>query len=174
MLETDPYGNFMLNGFDYGTARNLARIGMLYLTVPDTREADRKKVIELFRDQEGIAAVLTPDEFSKYGLPQPADYEQMADLVLVAKDGYGVGGGAVGENVVVASEATLGTHGFLSTNPRMNATFIISGAGIRKGETIESVENIDVSPTIAKLLGVEFKGVDGRAVTEAFAESAAK
>lgn len=145
-------------------------IGMLYLTVPDTRDADRKKVIELFRDREGIAAVLTPEEFSKYGLPQPADYPQMADLILVAKDGYGVGASASGDEFVVASEATLGTHGFLSTNPRMNATFIISGAGIRRGQTIESVENIDISPTIARLLGVDFSGVDGRAVTEAFAE----
>ena len=31
MLETDPYGNFLLSGYDYGTARNWARIGMLYL-----------------------------------------------------------------------------------------------------------------------------------------------
>jgi len=31
MLETDPYGNFLLTGYDYGTARNWARIGMLYL-----------------------------------------------------------------------------------------------------------------------------------------------
>ncbi|MEZ4586745.1 MAG: serine hydrolase [Gemmatimonadales bacterium] len=31
MLETDPYGNFLLTGYDYGTARNWARLGMLYL-----------------------------------------------------------------------------------------------------------------------------------------------
>ena len=31
VLETDPYGNFLLNGYDYGTARNWARLGMLYL-----------------------------------------------------------------------------------------------------------------------------------------------
>jgi CubicO group peptidase (beta-lactamase class C family) len=31
VLETDPYGNFLLTGYDYGTARNWARIGMLYL-----------------------------------------------------------------------------------------------------------------------------------------------
>jgi len=31
MLETDPYGNFLLTGYDYGTARNWARIGMLYM-----------------------------------------------------------------------------------------------------------------------------------------------
>jgi CubicO group peptidase (beta-lactamase class C family) len=31
VLETDPYGNFIMTGFDYGTARNLARIGLLHL-----------------------------------------------------------------------------------------------------------------------------------------------
>lgn len=31
VLEPDPYGNFVLTGYDYGTARNWARIGMLYL-----------------------------------------------------------------------------------------------------------------------------------------------
>lgn len=30
VLETDPYGNFLLTGYDYGTARNWARLGMLY------------------------------------------------------------------------------------------------------------------------------------------------
>ena len=31
VLETDPYGNFLISGYDYGTARNWGRIGMLYL-----------------------------------------------------------------------------------------------------------------------------------------------
>jgi CubicO group peptidase (beta-lactamase class C family) len=31
VLETDPWGNFLLTGYDYGTARNWARIGLLYL-----------------------------------------------------------------------------------------------------------------------------------------------
>jgi CubicO group peptidase (beta-lactamase class C family) len=30
-LETDPYGNFLLQGFEFGTGRNWARLGMLYL-----------------------------------------------------------------------------------------------------------------------------------------------
>lgn len=30
VLETDPYGNFIMSGFDYGTARNWARLGLLY------------------------------------------------------------------------------------------------------------------------------------------------
>jgi CubicO group peptidase (beta-lactamase class C family) len=31
VLETDPWGNFLLSGYDYGTVRNWARLGLLYL-----------------------------------------------------------------------------------------------------------------------------------------------
>jgi CubicO group peptidase (beta-lactamase class C family) len=31
LLETDPYGNFLLNGYELGTGRDWARLGMLYL-----------------------------------------------------------------------------------------------------------------------------------------------
>ncbi len=31
VLETDPYGNFVMTGYDYGTARNWARVGLLYM-----------------------------------------------------------------------------------------------------------------------------------------------
>jgi len=31
VLETDPYGNFIMTGYDYGTPRNWARLGLLYL-----------------------------------------------------------------------------------------------------------------------------------------------
>lgn len=31
VMETDPFGNFLLTGYDYGTARNWGRLGLLYL-----------------------------------------------------------------------------------------------------------------------------------------------
>ena len=31
VLETDPFGNFLITGYDYGTARNWARLGLLYV-----------------------------------------------------------------------------------------------------------------------------------------------
>lgn len=141
-------------------------IAMLYLTVPDKRDEDRKKVIELFQNREGIADILTAEEFRKFGLPLPHEYPQMADLILVAKDGYGFNGTAVGEDFVIASDTTLGTHGFLSTNPKMNATFIASGAGIPRGAKIPPIENIQVAPTIARLLGLKLAGADGKALFE--------
>lgn len=140
-------------------------IGMVYLTVPDKIAEDKQKVIELFRDREGIAAILTPEEFQKHGLPHPKDYTQMADLILVAKDGYGINATATGDDYVITSETTLGTHGFLSTNPKMNATFIASGNAIQPGVTMDGMENIDVAPTIGRLLGVELKAT-GKPLTQ--------
>lgn len=139
-------------------------IAMVYLTVPESREADRAKVVELFGKAEGIADVVLPADFKKYGLPQPSEYPPMADIVLSAKDGYGFNGTATGEEFVVKSEGTLGTHGFLSTNERMQATFIASGNSVRRGDRIGVIENIDIAPTIAKLFGVPLESADGRAL----------
>ena len=41
VLETDPYGNFLLSGYDYGTARNWARSGH---AVPERRRVDGRAV----------------------------------------------------------------------------------------------------------------------------------
>ena len=57
---------------------------LVYLTDPRTKEQDRVKVVELFRDMDGVAEVLQPDSFAKLGLPEPEKNAQMADLILVA------------------------------------------------------------------------------------------
>lgn len=139
-------------------------IAMVYLTVPESREQDRAKVVELFRNAEGIADVVLPNDFKKYGLPQPSEYPPMADIVLSAKDGYGFNGTATGDEFVVKSEGTPGTHGFLSTNERMHATFIANGNGVRRGDRIGVMNNIDLAPTIAKLFGVSFEAADGKPI----------
>ncbi len=49
VLETDPYGNFLLTGYDYGTARNWTRLGLLYL-----------------RDGVWLGQRLLPEGFAKF------------------------------------------------------------------------------------------------------------
>ena len=65
-----------------------------------------------------------------------------------------------------APEGSLGTHGYISSDPDIQALFIASGRGIKPGAKLKSVDNVDVAPTAAKLLGVELKNVDGRVLTE--------
>ena len=136
---------------------------LVYLTVPETADADRAKVAELFRGKEGIARVLTPDDYPPLGLPTPRESRQAPDLVLAAEDGYGFAGDATGDEFVVAGEGTPGTHGFLSTNPKMNAVFVASGAGVAPGK-LGVIDNADVAPTVARLLGVDLPGATGKPI----------
>jgi predicted AlkP superfamily pyrophosphatase or phosphodiesterase len=145
-------------------------IGMVYLTDPETAEADRATVRRLFGDAEGIAAVVEPGDFARYHLPRPGDHPGMADLILAAKDGYAIAGAATGEEFVVPNAATTGAHGYLSTEPKMNALFVASGSGIRAGVRPEAIDNVDVAPTVANLLGIRLDGAQGRILEEILAD----
>jgi predicted AlkP superfamily pyrophosphatase or phosphodiesterase len=145
-------------------------IGLVYCTDPGSAPADRQRVLELFAGNEGVTEVLRPDRFAEYGLPHPREYVQAPDLVLVAKDGYGVSGTATGEAFVglgAELRVSAGSHGFVSKEPKMNAVCVVSGAGIRPGVTLSNVENIDVAPTAARLLGLTDFSADGRVLKEA-------
>jgi len=148
-------------------------IAMVYLTNPDTRNDDRSKVMELMRSQEGVAEILTPDTFAALGLPGPTENPHMCDLILAASEGYAFGNEARGEDVV--TEVTLaagnqGHHGFLSRNPKMNASFIAWGRRIKPGVNLGIIDNVDVAPTLAKLFGQSLTDADGRVLTEMLAD----
>ena len=163
-------GLLSVEGGKVATARAFAipegGSALVYLTSPDTSAADREKVIAAFKNAEGIDAVLTPDAFAEYGLPTPTQSRQAPDIVLAAKDGYGFNGDATGEEFVTTNEGTPGTHGFLSTNPRMNAVFVAAGAGIQPRTRLGVIENTSVAPTIATLLGVSLPDVDGQPLND--------
>lgn len=148
-------------------------IGLVYCTDPGQAPADREKFKELFAGQEGVADILLPDRFAEHGLPHPREYNQAPDAVLVAKDGYSVSGSAEGDTLIAANteaKTALGSHGFISTMPKMNALCILSGSGIRSGVKLAAVENIDIAPTIAKLLGLEKFAADGKVLSAALKE----
>ena len=147
--------------------------GMIYLTDLQTREADRKQVVELLRGKKGVADIIGPEQYAALGLPSPEKNSGMADLVLVAREGYAVSGSATGDDFVVAVTGTTshGYHGYLASNPKMNAIFIAAGRGIKRGVKIGLVDNINVAPTTAHLLGQELTGVDGRILTEILMKS---
>jgi predicted AlkP superfamily pyrophosphatase or phosphodiesterase len=59
-----------------------------------------------------------------------------------------------------------GSHGHDPEGQNMSATFLADGPGIRQNRTIPRVRNIDVAPTIMRLLGVEPAEMDGRVLHE--------
>lgn len=145
--------------------------GMIYLTDPSTAEQDRATVRKLFEGAEGIVGVLGPDEFARHHYPLPGDHPAMADLVLVAKEGYTVNGSAAGDEFVSANPSTTGSHGFLATEPKMNALFVAAGAGIKPGVKLATVDNVDLAPTAAKLLGSSLDQATGRVLSEILEEA---
>src|SRR5262249_28431598 len=118
-----------------------------------------------FAKLEGIDRVVGENEFAALGLPLPSESNQGPDLVLAAKQDYQFEN-RMGEEVITRVPAGRGTHGFPNNDPAMQAIFIAWGAGIKRGSRIASINNTDVAPTVAKLLGLEMKNVQGRVLQE--------
>jgi len=52
----------------------------------------------------------------------------------------------------------------------MKALCVLSGAGICAGAHLPTVENIDIAPTIARLLGLEYPLSDGKPLIAALTD----
>jgi predicted AlkP superfamily pyrophosphatase or phosphodiesterase len=143
---------------------------LVYLDDRATADADRAKLLELFRGVEGVERVVEPTDFPRWNLPVPGGKSPQApDLVLAAKTGYAFAGVPSGGDVVapvVMGRHNVGYHGFPADDPRMNAVFVAAGRGVRVGARIGTVENVDLAPTVARLLGLEMPGVDGKVMAD--------
>lgn len=137
-----------------------------YVTNPTRRAELIPKLKELFATTEGIAQVIDGEEGPTLGMPKPSENAGMGDLILYAADGYAFRKEMTGDKVVVPAENYAGTHGYLSTDPELDGIFIASGAGIRKGLVLDRVRNLDVAPTLAKIMGLTFPEIDGRVLEE--------
>ena len=123
---------------------------------------------ERFSNLDGVTGVVTPDGFAKLGLPQPDNSQESPDLVLLTGPGYSFADATTGDAVASAG-GLKGTHGHAPAPAYMHATFVAAGAGIKAGTQLDIIQNVDVAPTIARLMGLSMKDVDGRALSEILA-----
>jgi len=151
-------------------------VGLVYATAEKGGAEDLQKARHLLQGKEGIAEIIEPARYGEYHLPTPQENPQMADLVLVAKDGYAFNDSAAGEQAVVSSyetRASLGYHGHVASLNKMSVPLVMWGAGVKAGARIEQAELIDVAPTVARLLGAAMDKVQGRVLDELLAAPAA-
>lgn len=139
---------------------------LVYVTVPDASGDVLKRVKPIFDGIEGIDRVVEPSEYARYGLPLPSESNQMGAFFVLAKPGYAFTADVAGDVVIDAPLASLGSHGYVATDPELQAIFIASGRGVKPGVHLDRIDNLDIAPTIARLLGVELSGVQGRVLTE--------
>jgi len=153
-----------------GKAQAVANGGFASIYLSDPNDAESAELIKkLFEGQEGIHLVITPEEYSEHGLPHPSQTSQIGELVLFSEPGYGMSGSLQGELPVVSSAEygfSLGHHGFHADFSQMNAVFVASGYGIKKGVELDLINNISVAPTAAYLLGIDLPDADGEPLKE--------
>ena len=139
---------------------------MLYVTVDDPSGTILARARDALRGVEGIEKIIEPEGYAELGLPLPSENEQMGALFLEAQEGYAFAGD-VGDPIVIDAPAgALGAHGYVATDPDLRALFIAFGRGIKSGVALETIDNINLAPTAARLLGVELQEVQGRVLTE--------
>ena len=145
-----------------------AQGGMAFAYVCDpARKAELlPRLREVLSNLEGVERVLDGSEGPALGMPTPEQNAGMGDLILFAKKGYAFQLPATGEQETADSTGYLGTHGYPASDPELDGVLIASGYGIRKGVTLGRVSNLDVTPTLSRLLGVESPGKEGRVLEE--------
>jgi predicted AlkP superfamily pyrophosphatase or phosphodiesterase len=132
-------------------------VAMLYVTDPSRRAELLTRLNTLFGGVEGVEQVYAKEDFGKLGLPTTEQSSQGPDLLIAAKPGNLFASGAPDGK----GEPNGGTHGYLNSDPQMQAIFIAWGSGIKPGVRLGTISNLDVAPTIAALLGIELTKATG-------------
>jgi len=145
-------------------------MAFVYVTDPARREELLPRLKSLFGGIEGLEQVVDGVDGPKLGMPTPGENQGMGDLVLFAKGGYAFKNDFAVESVVGEAKNYMGTHGYLASDPELDGVFIAWGSGIRVGARMEHMANIDVAPTIARLLGITFPNAEGNVLKELLSE----
>jgi predicted AlkP superfamily pyrophosphatase or phosphodiesterase len=111
------------------------------------------KLKSYFEGIQGIDHVYTNEEARSIGIPSDTATDQAPQLYLTASPDYSFDDDTSGE--LTKTNPPRGQHGYLNTMSDMQALFVASGAAIKPGVKLDSVTNLQVTPTIAKILGLQ-------------------
>lgn len=112
---------------------------------------------ELLEDENsGISEVITGEEAKEIrrGFPD-------ADYVIISKPGYEVREDTLGE-YLDSNTAQKAQHGYCENLKDMRASFYIEGINIEKNRDIEELRLVDITPTLAKIMGFEILTCEGK------------
>jgi hypothetical protein len=90
----------------------------------------------------------------------------MASFWVDFKLGYANGrvaaGGTPGVSPLVGPSDNKGTHGYFPDHPEMRAAFFAAGPDVPRRGAIGDIDQRDIAPTVARLLGVALPTADGK------------
>ncbi|MEO4055393.1 alkaline phosphatase family protein [Solibacillus sp. CAU 1738] len=143
--------------------------GAAYLHVKEGDLEAQKIALELLdqaREENcyGIESIFTRNDLDALHVDTKFHY------MIEAKEGYAFAD-AYDEPIIVDLHERgikYATHGYSPNKPNYTSALVISGEDIKNECELGDVEVIDIAPTIANILGIDFPNCDGRALTEIF------
>jgi predicted AlkP superfamily pyrophosphatase or phosphodiesterase len=111
-----------------------------------TRAADTTKAFRVISAEEMIRSGADPEAW--FGLE--------------AEPGFAFGDASRGE--LLSASPVRGVGGYLPGRAEMDGALVLWGRGVRRGLLIPRMGQIDLAPTLARLLGVELAPTTGRAL----------
>ncbi len=141
-------------------------LAFVYITDPARKTELLPRLKTLFEGAEAVDRVIDAREAHTLGMPTPEENPGIGDLILYPKSGHSFSSAATGTAGVGPAVNYAGSHGYFNGDPELDGIFVASGAGIRQGVRLERIRNLDVAPTIARLLGLDLPNVDGRVLEE--------
>jgi predicted AlkP superfamily pyrophosphatase or phosphodiesterase len=142
---------------------------MVYLTAKDDAERDQlvQRITRALDGQAGYGKIVPPAQLSEYGVGDSKIDPHAPDMLIFSQMGSIFGDTAAGDLPFREKPERKGSHGHDPDYPELKATFIACGAGIKPGVNLGEIRNTDVAPTVARLLGIEMKDVDGKVLKAA-------
>jgi predicted AlkP superfamily pyrophosphatase or phosphodiesterase len=155
-----------------GSVRIITQGGAALVYVLD--EANRSSIIDkvtkAFTGAVGVEKIIGPNELKDCGVADPSVDPHAPDMILLADEGYAFGDTAGGALPASAKPEHKGSHGHDADLPDLHATFVAWGLGIKTGARLGEIQNIDVAPTLAKLLGISMPNTDGKPLDAVLSE----
>ena len=153
----------------HGSVRLVVQGGaaLIYMLESSKRADIVRQVTAAFDNVEGVAKIVGPHSLQDHGLADPSPGSRSPDMILFAQLGYAFGDAATGSEIILNHPAVKGAHGHDENLPEMHAIFLMWGEGVKPGVRLGNVENIDVAPTMARLLGLSESGMEGKVLSAA-------
>lgn len=141
--------------------------GAAYLHVKQGDEEAEKLALNLLQQAKdencyGIESILTRNELDDLHV------DMMFDYMVEAKEGYAFDDAYDEERIIDLQQRGIkyATHGYSPNKPDYTSVLVISGKEIKNEFELGEVEVIDIAPTIANILGINFANCDGRGLVE--------
>lgn len=143
--------------------------GSAYLHIKENDNEAEKLALDIIKkamteDCYGIESLFTRKELDNYHVDSSALY------MLEAKKGYCFDDSLDGAVVIDLDEQGVkyATHGYSPDKPEYKCNLVVSGESIKNNYQLGEIQMVDIAPTMAKILGIDFYNCDGRTLNEIF------